>query len=744
MVKLLKYLKPYIAMISIAVVLLVVQVVSDLSLPNYMSDIVNNGIQQGGVENAVPQVIRQSEMNKLTLFMSSGDKNRILKDYTLLDKASLSPGDYGSEVKDYPALENEPVYKLNAISKSEIDEINHVMGKAFLVVSAMDGIQKQAVSGSVSFNGMTIPKGTDIYAMLQKLPASQLEQLQSQMRSKFDAMGDSMVTQSAVAAVKAEYQAIGMDKTNIQSGYITRTGLMMLLFALLSAGSTVIVGLLAAKVAAGVARDMRKQVFTKVENFSSTEFDHFSTSSLITRTTNDITQIQQVVFISVRIMVYAPILGIGGAIMALEKSISMSWMIGAAVIILVGVIISLFSVALPKYKLIQKLTDRLNLVTRENLSGLLVIRAFNAQKFEEKRFDSVNSEITNTNLFVSRTMATLMPVMTLIMNGMSVLIVWVGGHQIAQSAMQVGDMMAFMQYAIQIISAFLMISMMFIMLPRASVSAQRVTEVIDTELSINDPENPEKPVESLKGTVEFRNVHFRYKGAERDALSDISFKALPGRTTAIIGSAGSGKTTLVNLIPRFYDATEGEILVDGVDVRRISQYDLRGKIGYVPQKSSLFSGTIDSNLKYADEYASIDDIKKAAKISQSMEFILEKPKGFETEIAQGGKNVSGGQKQRLSIARALVKNPEILIFDDSFSALDFKTDSRLRKALKTETGDSTVIIIAQRISSIMNADQIIVLEEGKIAGTGTHAELMETCETYREIALSQLSKEELA
>lgn len=540
----------------------------------------------------------------------------------------------------------------------------------------------------------------------------------------------------------AKYQAIGMD-TN-KSETITNTGLLMLLFTLISAACTVLVGLIAAKVSAGLSMDLRRKVFTKVESFSNREFDRFSTSSLITRTTNDITQIQMVVFMVIRMMIYAPLIGVGGAVMALQKSTSMSWMLAVAVIILVGVILTLFSFCLPKFKIVQKLTDKLNLVTRESLSGMLVIRAFNTQKFEEKRFDAVNSDITKTNLFVSRAMAALMPAITLIMNGMSLLIVWVGGHQIAQSGMQVGDMMAFMQYAMQIFSAFIMISMLFIMLPRASISAQRISEVIDTDLSIKDPERPEAFTKSQKGTVEFRNVHFRYHGAERDALSDISFTALPGQTTAIIGSAGSGKTTLVNLIPRFYDVTEGEVLVDGIDVRKASQQALRDLIGYVPQKSSLFKGTVKSNLKYADANASEDTLQKAAEISQSTEFIASKPEGFETEIAQGGKNVSGGQKQRLSIARALVKNPEILIFDDSFSALDFKTDSLVRKALNAETENSTVILIAQRISSIMNADQIIVLEEGRIVGKGRHDELMKTCETYREIALSQLSKEELA
>ncbi|WP_101910700.1 ABC transporter ATP-binding protein [Marasmitruncus massiliensis] len=744
MLKLVKYLKPYVALLIAAVVLLGIQVVCDLSLPNYMSDIVNQGIQQGGIVNAVPEAIRQSEMNKLTLFMNAGEKKEVLADYTLLDRSTLSADAYGKSVSQYPALSKEPVYQLKSIDNTENNTINSVLGKAFLAASFVNELAAQAESGPVNLGGTMVPKGTDLYELLQKLPASQLEQIQAQMNQKMNAMSDSMITQSAVGSVKSEYKAIGMDTNKIQSQTITRTGLLMLLFALLSAACTVLVGLIGARVAAGFSMNLRKQVFTKVESFSNREFDRFSTSSLITRTTNDITQIQTVVFLVIRMLIYAPMIGVGGAVMALQKSTSMSWMIAVAVIILVGVILTLFSFCLPKFKIVQKLTDKLNLVARESLSGMLVIRAFNTQKFEEQRLDGVNHDITKTNLFVNRAMATLFPAITLIMNGMSLLIVWVGGHQIAQSSMQVGDMMAFMQYAMQIFSAFIMISMLFIMIPRASVSAQRITEVIGTDLSVKDPKQPETFTESQKGTVEFRNVHFRYHGAERDALSDISFTTLSGRTTAIIGSAGSGKTTLVNLIPRFYDVTQGEVLVDGIDVRKVPQHALRDRIGYVPQKASLFKGTIESNLKYADENASENTIQKAAEISQSMEFIASKSEGFETEIAQGGKNVSGGQKQRLSIARALVKNPEILIFDDSFSALDFKTDFLVRKALHSETGKSTVILIAQRISSIMGADQIIVLDEGRIVGKGRHDELMKTCEAYREIALSQLSKEELA
>jgi len=740
MFKLAKYLKPFIAAITIAIVLLFVQAMCDLSLPDYMSNIVNKGIQQGGIVNAVPMAMRQSQMDKLTLFMSHDFKAEIAKDYTLIDKSSA---DYEKYVKNYPNLAKEPVYILNNIDKSEIDRINPVMGKAFLAVNGVEKIKAEAKGGDISFNGMKIPTNVDIFSIIAKMPQEQLSKISETMDKQFVALGDSMVTQAAVGSVKAEYTALGMNTEKIQSDYIINIGIFMLLLSLLGAACTVTVGFLAAKTAAGFSRNLRKKIFTKVENFSNTEFDKFSTASLITRTTNDITQIQMLVVIMIRMVFYAPIMGVGGVIKALGKSSSMSWIIAVAVVVLLGLILTVFTIAMPKFKAIQKLIDRLNLVTRENLSGMMVIRAFNTQKFEENRFDKANEDLTNTNLFVNRVMVVLMPFMMLIMNGISLLIVWVGANQIASSSMQVGDMMAFMQYAMQIIFAFLMLSMMFIMIPRASVSAQRIAEVLETEPTIIDPKKP-KHFENVEGILEFKNVSFKYPGAEDNVLNNISFKALPGETTAFIGSTGSGKTTLINLIPRFYDIAEGEILIDGLDVRDVTQYDLRDKIGYVPQKGSLFSGTIESNLKYADENASDEDIEKSAEIAQAMEFISEKQEKFKAEISQGGTNVSGGQKQRLSIARALVKKPKIFIFDDSFSALDFKTDAALRKALKEQIGTSTVLIVAQRISTIMNAEQIIVLDDGRVVGKGTHKELMKNCETYQEIALSQFSKEELA
>lgn len=741
MVKLAKQLKPFMALIFGAIVLLFVQAMCDLSLPDYMSNIVNKGIQQGGIESSVAKAVRVSQMQRLEIFMSQDDKEKVLKNYILVDKSS---SDYDKYVKEYPTLASEPIYVLKDISKSEQDAIEPIIGKAFLSVSGVEKKKDSAQNGLIDFNGTKIPANTDLFAMISKMTVEQRSKIEEDMDKRFIALGESMINQAAAGSVKTEYEALGVDTSKIQSDYIIHTGLIMLGISLFAAVCTVIVGLLASRTAAGVAKNLRKDVFTKVESFSNTEFDKFSTASLITRTTNDITQIQTLIVMGIRMLIYAPIVGIGGVIKAVHKSSSMSWIIALAVVILLGLIITIFTIAIPKFKTIQKLVDRLNLVTRENLSGMMVIRAFNTQKFEERRFDDANKDLTNTSLFVNRIMVVLFPAMMLIMNGATLLIVWVGAHQISESSMQVGDMMAFMQYAMQIIFAFLMMSFMFIMIPRASVSAQRISEVLDIEPSIIDPEKPKHFDEKVKGNIEFKNVCFRYPGAEGDALHDISFKALAGQTTAIIGSTGAGKTTLINLLPRFYDITNGEILIDGVDIRKVTQHELRDQIGYVPQKGSLFQGTIESNLKYANENATKDEVKNAAEIAQAIDFISEKPEGFDSEISQGGANVSGGQKQRLSIARALMKKAPIYIFDDSFSALDFKTDAALRRSLHEKTDTSTLIIVAQRISTIMHAEQIIVLDEGKIVGIGTHEELMKSCETYQEIALSQLSKEELS
>ncbi|MBN2678520.1 MAG: ABC transporter ATP-binding protein [Anaerolineaceae bacterium] len=746
MTRLLKYLKPYLLQIIFIIILLFIQANADLALPDYLSKIVNFGIQQGGVENAVPQAIRQSEMARLFIFMKPDDKNVVLANYTLVDQNSPS---YESVLEAYPAMGKQPIYLLNDIDQSVIELLNPIMGKPFLIVSSLETLmadpdQAAGLSEKMGFDLTQIPADTDVFALLASMPALQREQLSTAIDAQFASLGESLTTQMAVVSVKAEYEALGMDTGELQTGYITRTGVFMLLVSLAAVICMILIGYLSAKIGSGLARDLRTLVFQRVESLSSTEFDRFSTASLITRTTNDITQIQMVVIMMLRMVIYAPIIGVGGVIRALSKTASMWWLIALAVVVLLGLIMTVFSIALPKFKAIQGLIDRLNLVTRENLSGMMVIRAFNMQPFEEQRFDKANRDLTATMLFISRIMVIVMPLMMFIMNGLSLAIIWVGAHEIAQSRMQVGDMMAFMQYAMQILTAFLMLAMMFIALPRAAVSGDRIADVLETEPVIKDPQHPLDFPEPFKGTVEFRDVCFRYPGAEEDVLHEISFKALPGQTTAFIGTTGSGKSTIVNLIPRFYEVSDGEILVDNVDIRKVTQKDLRDRIGYVPQKSNLFSGTIESNLRYADEQASDETLKNATDIAQASEFIAEKPEGLLTEIAQGGVNISGGQKQRLAIARALVKQAPIYIFDDSFSALDFKTDSALRKALKEHASNSTLFIVTQRIATIKNANQIIVLDEGRIAGKGSHHELMKSCAVYREIALSQLSQEELA
>ncbi len=741
MLKIIKYLKPYTLMIAVSIMLLFVQAMSQLALPGYMSDIVNKGLQQGGIDSAVPEAVRQSRMDKLMLFMNDRQKRQVKNAYTLADTSS---NNYNEMVKKYPAIKEQPVYVLKDPEAENEEWLGLLMGKALMAAAGLEKVQAGEFEGNMQIDEMSIPEGADLFELFKKMPVEQRKRITDAMNQKFIAMGESMIVQSASLAIKAEYEALGMDTAKIQSRYIVTTGIIMLLISLLAGACTVLVGYFSSKTGAGLARDLRRKLFARVESFSNTEFDRFSTASLITRTTNDITQVQMLIIIMLRMVFLAPLMGIGGIIMALNKSVSMAWIIVLAVVILLGLIITVFSVAMPKFRRMQKLVDRLNLVMRENLLGMMVIRAFNTRKFEEQRFDKANTDLADTTLFINRVMVVMFPAMMFIMNGVMLLIVWTGAHQIANSSMQVGDMMAFMQYTMQIIFSFLMLSMMFIMIPRASISAQRIEEVITTEPDIKDPDNPVHFTGDSKGVVEFRNVSFRFAGAEERVLKDISFTAIPGKTTAIIGPTGSGKSTLVNLILRFYDVTDGSILMDGIDVRNLLQHELRERIGYVPQKSSLFSGTIGSNLRYADEGAPDERIRRCAEISQVMDFINDSKKGLETQISQGGANVSGGQKQRLSIARALVKNPPVYIFDDSFSAVDFKTDAALRKALKDRTSQSTLIIVAQRISTIMNAEQIIVLDKGRITGKGTHHELLESCSVYREIALSQLSKEELA
>ena len=739
MLKLLKYLKKSIVPILVIVLFLIGQAVCDLSLPDYTSKVVNVGIQQGGIENPVPDIIRASEMDKLMLFMNESDKDTVLSNYSYLDKASLSDKDLTGD---------EPIYELNTKDETIIEELSSIFGKPMLVVEGFesDSEETKKIKEEMLANlpPQMIQNGdVDVFEVFSLMPKENLSEVRKTIDEMFSAMPDSIITQSAISYVKGEYKELGIDTDKIQTNYMFLAGAKMLGVALLSAVATIVVGFLGARVAATLGKNLRSKVFNKVMSFSNTEMDKFSTASLITRSTNDIQQVQMLMVMMLRVVIYSPIIAIGGIIKVTKTNTSMTWIIAVAVIAILSLVMILFIVVMPKFKVVQKLVDRVNLVTREILTGIPVIRAFSTQKYEEKRFDKANLDLTKTNIFVNRVMACMMPAMMLVMNGISVLIMWNGAHGVDSGAMQVGDMMAFIQYTMQIIMSFLMISAISIMLPRAAVCVQRVDEVISTDLVIEDKEQTESFKEDKKGYVEFNNVSFKYPNAEEDVLSNISFVAKPGETTAFIGSTGSGKSTLINLIPRFYDVTEGSIKVDGVDVRNVSQHDLREKIGYVPQKGILFSGTIDSNLRYGREEATDVEIVRAAEIAQAIDFISSKPERFETEISQGGTNVSGGQKQRLSIPRAIAKNPEIYIFDDSFSALDFKTDSALRKALKQETSDSTVLIVAQRISTILHADQIIVLDEGKVVGKGTHNELLKNCEVYKQIALSQLSKEEL-
>ena len=745
MLKLVKYLKSSIGPILLVVALLVVQAMCDLALPEYTSRIVNVGIQQGGIENAVPQVIRQSEMEHLFLFMSESDQARVLEHYEELERSALSESEYTSLVKKYPVLADEPLYRLKKVDAQTVEELDGLLSRPMLIAAGLAGDSEEmaAIREGMMAN---IPASADmsIFDLLAQMPAEQRAQFLEQVSGMMNQLPESMISQGAVLYVKAEYKAIGMNTDSIQTNYVLLSGLKMLSLALASMLATILVGFLASRVAASLGRELRGRIFRKVVSFSNAEFDRFSTASLITRSTNDIQQIQMLFVMLLRIVFYAPILGIGGVLKVLNTNTSMAWIIAVAVMAILTLVLVLFAVAMPKFKIMQKLVDKLNLVTREILTGLPVIRAFSTQKHEEKRFDDANQDLTRTSLFVNRVMTFMMPVMMLIMNGISILIVWTGSHGVDTGAMQVGDLMAFIQYTMQIIMSFLMISMISIMLPRASVSAERIQEVLETDPMIREPEQAQSFDQSRKGVLEFRNVPFHYANAEGDVIHHVTFTARPGQTTAIIGSTGSGKSTLVNLIPRFYDVTEGEILLDGVDIRQVSQHDLRARIGYVPQKGVLFSGTIASNLKYGRPDMADGEMEQAARIAQAEDFITAKPDGYEAEIAQGGTNVSGGQKQRLSIARAIAVNPEVYIFDDSFSALDYKTDVTLRKALQQVTAESTVIIVAQRISTILHAEQIIVLDEGNVAGIGTHQELMESCEVYQQIALSQLSKEELA
>ena len=816
MLKVLKNLKESAISVLVIVILLCVQAATDLALPTYTSKIVNTGIQQGGIENSAPEYIAKSQMDNLLKFTT--DDEKILNDYELISEDSKH---YEKDVKDYPEIANQEVYKLKDINEEEQDTLNQIIAKPLLALSALEApeevskadmdlmlafvendedilnsytlsedgntykikdigsvekgklntslinglLVKQIVSNEESANQIkgsmlenmpnaqkTVMENMSLAEIISAMPEEQKEGLlntiEAKLPSTIDTMianlSDSMLEQAAIQEVKLQYQYLGANTDNIQNSYILLTGLQMLGIALITMISAVTIMLLSSRVAAKLGKTLREKVFKKVLSFSTEEFNGFSTASLITRTTNDIQQIQMLLTILFRVIVYAPIIAIGGFIRVLFNSdASMAWIIGLAVVCIIIIVLTLMIVALPKFKILQKLVDKLNLVSREILTGSQVIRAFNTEEREEKRFGKANLDLMKTQVFVNRAMTIMMPALMLVMNCITVLIVWVGGHNVNDGLMQVGDVMAFIQYTMQIVMAFLMISMISIMLPRAMVSAGRINEVLETDPKIKDKDKTKEFKEDKKGYVEFKDVSFHYPDADTEVISDITFTAKPGETTALIGSTGSGKSTIVNLIPRFYDVTGGELLVDGINIKDANQKELRKRIGFVPQKGVLFSGTIESNIKYGDENIPDEKMIEAAQIAQAEEFINTKPDKYDEPIAQGGGNVSGGQKQRLSIARAIAIDPEIFVFDDSFSALDLKTDKILREELAKRTKDKTVIIVAQRISTIMNADQIIVLDEGKIVGKGTHEELMKTCETYQQIALSQLSKEEL-
>lgn len=816
MLKVLKNLKESAISVLVIVILLCVQAATDLALPTYTSKIVNTGIQQGGIENSAPEYIAKSQMDNLLKFTT--DDEKILNDYDLISEDSKH---YEKDVKDYPEIANQEVYKLKDINEEEQDTLNQIIAKPLLALSALEApeeVSKADMDFMLAFvendkdilNSYTLSEDGNTYkikdigsvekgklntslingllvkqmvsneetanqikgSMLENMPNAQktvmenmslaeiisampeeqkeglLNTIEAKLPSTIDTMianlSDSMLEQAAIQEVKLQYQYLGANTDNIQNSYILLTGLQMLGIALITMISAVTIMLLSSRVAAKLGKTLREKVFKKVLSFSTEEFNGFSTASLITRTTNDIQQIQMLLTILFRVIVYAPIIAIGGFIRVLFNSdASMAWIIGLAVVCIIIIVLTLMIVALPKFKILQKLVDKLNLVSREILTGSQVIRAFNTEEREEKRFGKANLDLMKTQVFVNRAMTIMMPALMLVMNCITVLIVWVGGHNVNDGLMQVGDVMAFIQYTMQIVMAFLMISMISIMLPRAMVSAGRINEVLETDPKIKDKDKTKEFKEDKKGYVEFKDVSFHYPDADTEVISDITFTAKPGETTALIGSTGSGKSTIVNLIPRFYDVTGGELLVDGINIKDANQKELRKRIGFVPQKGVLFSGTIESNIKYGDENIPDEKMIEAAQIAQAEEFINTKPDKYNEPIAQGGGNVSGGQKQRLSIARAIAIDPEIFVFDDSFSALDLKTDKILREELAKRTKDKTVIIVAQRISTIMNADQIIVLDEGKIVGKGTHEELMKTCETYQQIALSQLSKEEL-
>lgn len=720
MLKMFHYMKERWHYIVMIILLLFVQAFCDLSLPDYTSKIVNVGIQQKGIEDGVPEILRKESMEQVCLFMDEKDAKK---------------------VKDF-YKEDGDVYRLKDVTEEEREDLNQILGIPEMVVSGLWDDSSAEVTKIKE--QLQVPKETNLLELFSQMPKEQLQAMTKGMTEKFEDMPESIITQSSVLFVQSEYEAQGKDLDAMQTQYILSSGLKMLGLALLAMAAAVTVTFLSSQAAATLGKNLRNQVYRKVISFSGGELNHFSTASLITRSTNDVQQVQLLFTLLFRIVLYAPILGLGGVYKVFQTDASMTWILGLAVVLIILFVAFLFKIAMPKFTKLQYLIDELNLVAREILTGVSVIRAFSREKHEEERFEDANVKLMKTNLFVNRCMTFMMPVMMLLMNCVTVLIVWNGSHAVNDGTMQVGNMMAFMQYAMQIIMAFLMITMMSIMIPRAKVSATRINEVLETEVSIHDAEETQEVNTELKGDVVFEHVGFTYPGADGASLTDIDFHAKKGETVAFIGSTGSGKSTLVNLIPRFFDVTSGRILVDGVDIRKIKLHDLRQRIGYVPQKGVLFSGTIDSNIRYGKTEATEAEVKRAAEIAQAWEFIQDKEDGMDSAIAQGGSNVSGGQKQRLSIARAIAKEPEIYIFDDSFSALDYKTDVVLRRALKKETKDATTLIVAQRISTILHADKILVLDEGKVVGQGTHKELLKSCDVYRQIAMSQLSEEELA
>lgn len=737
-----KYLKPFAGTILVSLLILFGQAIGELSLPNLMSDIVNTGIQNGGVEQEAPEALPAEGFALMTLFMDEEDKETFQESYELIEGGSAEAEAYNAE---FPESQETDFYVLDETDPEQLISLESIFSKAsysFVTFMQEMGGQQGGTAAVDAENGFENVDLDQLYALVPQLQQLPQEAFTASM-DVADAAEPMLYSQIGILFTKLFYEDLGADMDALQNQYIMTKGAQMLAIAVAVSVASVAVAYFSSRIAAKVSGRMRRDVFAKVESFSNTEFDNFSTASLITRTTNDVQQIQQLITIGIRMLCYAPILATGGLIMAIDKSVSLAWTIAVAVIALIGIMMSILSIAMPKFKVLQSLTDRLNLVSRENLSGMMVIRAFGNEPFEENRFNDANEDYTYTNRFVQRLMSLLMPAMMLVMNGVSLLIIWFGSQQVADSALQIGDMMAYIQYVMQIIMAFLMISMMFIFLPRASVSATRIGEVLDTDLSITDP-NDAQPSLKNEGLITFKDVSYHYPKASENVLNNISFTARPGETTAIIGSTGSGKSTLINLIPRFYDVTDGAIEIDGIDIRKMTQADLRANIGYVPQKGMLFSGNVVSNIAYGKDDASTDEIMKALEVAQAKNFVSEMEDGIETAIAQGGGNVSGGQKQRLSIARALVKKAPIYIFDDSFSALDFKTDAALRSALDAYTDNATVLIVAQRISTIMDAEQIIVLDKGRIVGIGTHDALMKNCETYQEIAKSQLSEEELA